>query len=200
VLKAVREAKDADVATFAEALEQFGLLELAVVSQNSQRRLDYLDLLDTLSSNGRTLEKDMHKAIENSLWVLGGRFHVMASNKTLRRIVEDYTSKKFAGRSREQKRPDLLLATDAGERYLLIEFKRPSHAIDRQDEAQAREYRDELTHLVPGKAIDVSVIGGSRVKDADSRYDNPDLRVSTYGQLISQARHELTWLITNLSR
>jgi hypothetical protein len=157
-------------------------------------------LLDTLSANAKSLEKDMHKAIENSLWVLGGRFHVMASNKTLRRIVEDYTAKKFAGKSREQKRPDLLLATDAGERYLLIEFKRPSHAIDRQDEAQAREYRDELTHLMPGKAIDVLMIGGKRVKDADSRYDNSDLRVLSYGEIISQARHELSWLITNLAR
>lgn len=156
-------------------------------------------MLDALARNSGANEKDVHKAIENSLWVLGGRFHVMASNKTLRPNAEDYTSKTHVGPARQDKRPDLLLATDAAERYLLIEFKRPSHAIDRQDGAQAREYRDELAVLLLGKAIDVVVIGGRRVA-GDSRYDTQDLRVLSYSDVISQARHELSWLISNLSR
>jgi hypothetical protein len=199
VLKTIHEAKHGDVGSFAEALEQFGLLDLALIAENAKHRLDYLDMLDSLAANAATVEKDMHKAIENSLWTLGGKFHLMASNKTLRRIVQEYGDKKFVG-PRAEKRPDLLLAADSSERYMLIEFKRPSHAIDRQDEAQAREYRDDFVSLVPGKAIDVLVIGGRRVKDASSLYDGADLKVVSYADVISQARHELNWLIDNLTR
>lgn len=53
----------------------------------------------------------MHKALENSLWVLGSRYQMMASNRSLRRIVNEYSETKHAG-SKGTKRPDLLLATD----------------------------------------------------------------------------------------
>jgi hypothetical protein len=122
---------------------------------------------------------------------------MMASNRSLRRVVNEYCENKYAG-SKGKNRPDLLLATDSADRYLLIEFKRPKHPIDRDDEAQAREYRDELAHHFPGKAIDIMVMGGSRAR-VDTRYDTPDLRVFSYTDTISQARYELEWLLKNLA-
>jgi hypothetical protein len=81
----------------------------------------------------------MHKAIEHSLWILGAPYHLMSSNETLKRIVDEYANKKFKGK-RPAKRPDLLLSTDPGDAYLLIEFKRPNHPISREDETQAQIY------------------------------------------------------------
>lgn len=197
VLLKIDEARHADVSTFADALEQFGLLELALISQHATHRLAFLDSIDALVGNNRTHEKEIHKALDNCLWVLGGRYHMMASNRSLRRVVNEYCENKYAG-SKGKKRPDLLLATDSADRYLLIEFKRPKHPIDRDDEAQAREYRDELSRHFPGKAIDILLLGGSRAQ-VDSRYDAPDVRVLSYTDVISQARHELEWLLANLA-
>jgi hypothetical protein len=199
VLQKISEARHADVASFAEALEEFGLLELALIAERGRHRMRYLDHLDALAGNRATVERDIHKAIENSLWVLGTRYAPMASNTTLKRIVEEYLGKAYIG-ERAAKRPDLLLAADATGRYLLIEFKRPVHVVTRQDEAQARVYRDELSPYVPGRAIDIIVLGGSRDRSMDSRYDAPDVRTLSYNDVISQARHELEWLIRTLGR
>ena len=198
VLQKIDHARHADVVTFSEALEQFGLLELAMMAEHARHRARFLDDLDALAANASTHEQQMHKAIENSLWILGARYQMMASNGTLRRVVREYCDKKYSG-AKASNRPDLLLAADSGERYLLIEFKRPSHPVDRQDEAQAREYRDELARHFPAKGIDIILLGGRRGTGADTRYDTTDVRVCAYNDVISQARHELHWLIKNLS-
>jgi hypothetical protein len=199
VLQKINEARHADVASFAAALEQFGLLELALIAERARHRMRYLDHLDALAANPATVEKDIHKAIENSLWVLGTRYAAMASNTTLKRVVAEYCDKTYTG-ERAAKRPDLLLAADAGDRYLLIEFKRPSHVVRREDEAQARVYRDELSSYVPRRAIDIMVIGGARDKSMDSRYDAADVLTLSYNDVVSQARHDLEWLIRTLGR
>lgn len=199
VLWNLDEARHGDVANFAEALEQFGLVELALMGERAHARLRYLDELDALTANRATLEAQMHKAMENSLWVLGGPYHLMSSNVTLARIVEEYGLKKFKGK-KAATRPDLLLSTDPGDRYLLIEFKRPKHPISREDEAQAQTYADELRASLPAKPFDIVVIGGGRISASDPKNDPPNMRVWSYSDLISRARHEVQWLLSTASR
>jgi hypothetical protein len=154
VLQKIDTASRGEVAQFAEALESFELLELAMMSERAKSRLKFLDHLDELVAKPETLEKDMHRALERSLWIFSTKFALMASNRTLRTIVNQYLDKKYSGK-RADERPDLLLAQDAGDRYLLIEFKRPSYELTREDEAQATRYRDEISSYFPAKAIDV---------------------------------------------
>lgn len=110
VLQKINDAGHADVASFAEALEEFGLLKLALIAERARHRMRYLDHLDALAGNPATVEKDIHKAIENSLWVLGTRYAPMASNTTLKRVVEEYLGKTYVG-ERAAKRPDLREST-----------------------------------------------------------------------------------------
>jgi hypothetical protein len=194
VLQTIDAARNGEVADFADALEQFGIVELTLMAERATARLRFLDDLDALAANPATREIEMHKALERSLWVLWPPYHLMSSNATLARIVADYSDKAFA-HDNGATRPDLLLNTDPGERYLLIEFKRPSHPITRQDEAQAQTYADALRSYLPAKPIDVLVVGGRRVVTADARNDPPNLRVASYADLISRARHEVEWLL-----
>jgi hypothetical protein len=126
-----------------------------------------------LVARPETLEKDVHKAIENSLWVLGAKYSTMASNSTLKRIVSDYAEENFSGKS-ASKRPDLLLAADFSEHYLLIEFKRPSHPLNYQDAAQAQGYRATLGRHLTSKPIEIVLLSGSRDADVDARYKAGD--------------------------
>lgn len=193
VLQRIDAASRGDVAHFSEALEAFGLLDLAMMSGRARSRLHFLDRLDDLVAKSETLEKDMHRALERNLWVLGTKYAAMTSNRTLRSIVVRYLDQKYSG-ARPDERPDLLLAQDSGDRYLLIELKRPSHELTREDEAQAMRYRDEIAFHLPGRAIDVILLGGRRER-MDTRYDAPDRRYQTYAAVISQARYELEWLL-----
>lgn len=195
VLRNIDEARHGDVANFADALEQFGLVEMTLMAERANGRLRYLADLDVLAANPATLEAQMHKAMERSLWVLGAPHHLMSSNETLKRIVEEYGAKKFTG-ARANKRPDLLLNADPGDRYLLVEFKRPSHPISRPDEAQAQTYADDLRALLPAKPFDILMLGGRRLTASDPQNDPPNMRVWSYGDIISRARHEVQWLLS----
>lgn len=196
VIKAVHEARDDDVANFAKALGEFGLVDLAVMGEQARRRLEFLDHLDTLVANPATREAEMHAALEHSLWVLGAEFSLLASNKTLKRVIEKYTDTKYTG-ARAAERPDLLLLSGTSGRHVLIEFKRPSLDITREHEAQATTYRDELITRFTG--IEVLLVGRGWASRSDRTFVPPGLSVTSYDAVVSRARSELTWLLQQVT-
>jgi hypothetical protein len=195
VLKQIDESKGGDVETFASALEVFGLLDMALMANQAKSRLKVLDHLDNLVRNPATLEKNVHSVVERNLWVLGYDHSLISSNKTLARTIEEYTSIKFTG-YRASKRPDLFLAQNLRGGFLLIEFKRPSKPIDRADQTQAQEYRDDLEKKFGD--IQILLLGKERDVSAAARNDPPNLEVFGYEALISTARTQLDWLLAEL--
>ena len=99
VCEHLNQSRDGDVEVLAAALEDFGLVDLAVMAQQASRRLELLDRLDELASNPNTLEKDMHTALDRNLWVFGPGYSVMASNQTLARVIAEYTGQAFKGKA-----------------------------------------------------------------------------------------------------
>lgn len=196
VLKQIDESTRADVAKLAEVLDDFGLVDLATIGQQARSRLRFLDELDTLARNPATVEAQLHKAIERNLWVLGRDYALVASNKTLRMLISEWVDKEFAG-PRASKRPDLFLAEDVRNRLLLIEFKRPTHDIGRDDENQAIKYRDDLARH-GDRPIDILMLGRGRAASVSAQYKTEGVAVLGYSLLISSARNDLEWLVTKL--
>lgn len=195
VLKQIDESKGGDVETFASALEVFGLLDMALMANQAKSRLKVLDHLDDLVRNSATLEKNVHSVIERNLWMLGYDYSLLASNKTLARTIEEYTTEKFTG-ERASNRPDLFLAENLRGGHLLIEFKRPSKEISRADQNQAAEYRDDLEPKFG--QITILLLGKGRDSTALIQNDPPRLQVFGYEALISAARTQLDWLLAEL--
>ena len=195
VCQKIQEAKQSDVAVLAEALQEFGLVDVAHISQQARRRMQFLDKLEVLARTEATLEVEMHKALEKNLWVFGTEYSLMASNQTLAATIKQYCDKEFKG-PRAAKRPDLFLAQNVLDRFLLIEFKRPSHVITRDDENQAKKYRDDLTSKFD--PIDILVVGGSVSSSIPRHLFSQDTRLLSFAAVISAARTQLSWLIHNL--
>lgn len=196
VLNKIEQARYGDVETFAEALGSFGLVELAVMAQQGTNRMKFLDHLEELIKNKDTHEKVVHKALENSLWALGEEYSLLTSNKTIAATVEQYLGNKFTG-ERAKKRPDLLLSDLSGDALLLIEFKRPSHTLTRDDKNQAEKYRDDLIPTF-SKKIDVLVLGECRKDGLPVAFENGCTKLVSYTDVISSARNRLDWLIKEL--
>ncbi|MDB5100889.1 MAG: uncharacterized protein JWM80_5310 [Cyanobacteria bacterium RYN_339] len=194
VLRAIDEAEDREVRVLAGALGEFGLTDMALMLQQAMGRLRFLDLLEKLALNPDTLEKDMHQALESSLWMFGQDFAMMSSNKTTANILETFYNRKFTG-DRAKKRPDLLLAHRTRTAYTLIEFKRPSHVLTRLDEAQLLQYRDDLLPMI--NPIDMILVGGTVPGDLVAS-SHQDIRSLSYLSLISEARFQLGWLVKEL--
>jgi hypothetical protein len=197
VVQAVDAASTKDVATFAAALGEFGLVDMAHMADQARRRLEFLERLDSLIGNPATREQEMHLALEHNLWVLGPQYAMLASNRTLGRMVEDLTSGKYKG-ERESERPDLLLLGSVTGRHLLVEFKRPGLSITREHEAQATTYRDELIAKLPS-GIDVLLIGRQWARASDRTWVPDGLTVTSYSEVVAQARTELSWLLEQLT-
>jgi hypothetical protein len=196
VCQKLDQARYGDVATFAEALESFGLLDMAVMAQQAVRRVQFLGALDALVAKPETLEKDMHVALEKNLWVFGAEYSLMSSNETLATVIRNYTEENFTG-ERKNKRPDLFLAQNVLRRYLLVEFKRPSHMLVRDDENQAEKYRDDLTPKFAD--MDILVVGGTVDAGMASRHA-PNVKMVSYADVLSSARTQLAWLVAELRR
>ncbi|MGL5631305.1 MAG: ATP-binding protein [Azovibrio sp.] len=193
VLCHLAAAKSKDIAALADALNEFGFADMAHLVEQANARQNFLDQLEILSKDDKTLEAQMHKAIEKNLWIFGPEFSLFSSNKTLQRQAEDFLGKKFTG-NRANKRPDLLLNEDLNGKCLLIEFKRPSHLLNRDDYTQATDYRHDLTKLV-NKPIKVLVVGGKRSSDFPTNNLEPDVAVATFLDIIATARRQLDWQI-----
>ncbi len=197
VLQHINDSRDRDIEALAEALTEFGLVDMSQMANQARSRLQLLDHLEGLIRNPATLEKTVHQIIEKNLWILGGDYALISSNKTTARTIQEYTDGKFQG-ERASRRPDLFLAQRLSGEYLLIEFKRPSKEITRDDQRQAAEYRDDLEPRFG--SIDLLLLGKARDATAQRHNDAPRLKVFGYEALVGTARTQLDWLLRQLTQ
>lgn len=193
LLEHIADATPGDVAGIAERLDEFGLAEMAFLVQQAAARQVYLDQLDAIACDASTTEAVLHKALERNLWVFGPEYSLFSSNSTLRRQVEDMLGKTYTG-DKADKRPDLLLNENLSGQYLLVEFKRPSHALNHDDYVQAIAYRHELAKYL-SSPIQVLLVGGSRSADFPVHNLEPQVETRIFGQVISTARRQIEWLL-----
>jgi hypothetical protein len=197
VCREIEDAEKVDVFQFAQALGKFGLTDLAFIAQQTKRRTEFLDHLDKLVSDPNTTEKQMHTSLQNSLWVFGSQYSIMASNQQLQGIVEDYTKKAYTAADAAD-RPDLLLAANVENRHLLIEFKRPSIIVGRDAENQAKKYADTLTGKL-GFGLEILVVGGEVDSKLQHEYTGKQTRFLSYRAVTANARTQLEWLLNQLN-
>lgn len=197
VLEHINSARHSEVSRFAEALEEFGIVEMALVAEQATNRLDFLDYLEEICSRPETLEIHVHKAIEGNLWLFGVEYSLFSSDITVKRQIEAYLGKKYSG-DRADKRPDLFLTQNLNGERLLIEFKRPNHGLVFDDYQQATGYRNDFHQNGIDQQINVIVIGGGvggNLPIQERR--EPNVSIMTYTDLISAARRQYQWLLND---
>lgn len=197
VCREVEAAEKSDVFIFANALDKFGLTDLAFIAQQAERRRTYLDSLYKLASDASTTEAQMHTALQHSLWIFGNEYSVMASNRQLQTIINDFTEKLYKGQDATD-RPDLLLAANVENRHLLVEFKRPSLTVGRAAELQAVTYADTLTGQL-GINLDILVVGGQVDPKLQSEFSGKRTKFLAYRAIIAAARTQIEWLLRQLN-
>ncbi|MFY0698706.1 MAG: ATP-binding protein [Balneola sp.] len=197
VLLHIEESADKEIVEFADALSEFGLVELSVIGVQAKNRNRFLDYFDRLILNKNASESDIHKSIETNLWILNEHFSLMASNISLNRICKEYLDKKFKGK-RKNKRPDLVLCQDYKDDILLIELKEPNKVIGRDEQSQAEKYRDDLNIIFPNSHITILVLGKSLSPKITTKYENETIVLDSYKSVVSRARNRMNWLVKEL--
>jgi len=198
VCREINEAEKVDVFHFANALDKFGLCDLAFIGQQAKRRSDYLDYLGRLAGDSATTEKQMHSALQHSLWVFGSEYSLMASNRQLQSIIDEYIGVKYEGRDAAD-RPDLLLGSNILGQSLMVEFKRPSIKVGRDAEGQAKGYADVITRKM-GISLQIFVIGGEVDSGLVAEYNGAKTKFISYAAVIANARTQIDWLLQQLAQ
>ena len=160
-----------------------------------RKKLKVLNRLDSIIYNSQTLEAEIHNIFEKNLWIFGDEYSDMASDETIETSVWKFLGKRYKG-DHAKSRPDLLLAGDKENTYLLlIEFKKPAHKLDRANECQTLVYRDELSTHFPNSRIEIILIGGGIKRNIPLQYLRKDVKYLSYQNVISRARKRLKNLI-----
>lgn len=199
VISNIRDTRERDIEKFADALSEFGILEMSIITSQTLNRLRFLDELYLLIDNPKTLERNVHKALERNLWVIGDEYSLIFSDKTLKNATEKIIKMKFKGEN-ELNRPDLLLGRKLDSNLLLIEFKRPSFTLTRDTERQALEYRDDLNTIYHNKDIEIILLGGKVKQNIISHNEREDVKYLTYIDIVGLARQKLDWLVEELRK
>ncbi len=199
IISNIQKTGNSDIEKFANALNDFGLLEMSIITSQALNRLRYLDELLILIDDKKTLEKDIHKALELNTWILGDDYSVLISDTSLETAINKVLDKKYKG-EKGLNRPDLLLGRTISRELVLIEFKKPDFTLNRDTERQALEYRDELNTYFHNQHIRIILLGGRVKQNISSHNERDDVHFRTFLDIISVARNKLEWLIDELKR
>lgn len=199
IIQNIQDSRRDDVELFADSLSEFGLLEMSIISSQAINRLKFLDELNILVDNPKTLESTVHKAFENNTWLLGDDYSVIFSDQGLKSAIEKVAKKTYKGESPDD-RPDLLFGRNITRTLTLIEFKRPSFTLNRDTERQALEYRDELNQYFHNQNIDIILLGGKVKGVINAQNERGDVLYKTYVDVIGMARQKLEWLLEELKK
>ncbi|MEL6589224.1 MAG: ATP-binding protein [Bacteroidota bacterium] len=199
VMQNLEASKAREVDEIADAFSEFGMLDLAMIGQQSTHRLAILNNLEQLIFNPDTTLVQIHKALASNLWVLGNQYAMVSTNQELQQVTEMYVSRKFTN-GHAAHAPNLLLLQDFNTRFVLIELKEPDYRMDLGDRRKAMEYQADLKIYLPQRDIDVLVIGGAISPGMVPQKTNADIRFLSYKGMISDARVQLNWLISELEK
>jgi hypothetical protein len=81
---------------------------------------------------------------------------------------------------------------------LLVEFKRPSIAVGRDAENQAKKYADTLTGNL-GIGLEILIVGGEVDPKLQHEYTGQRTKFLSYRAVIANARTQLDWLLNQLN-
>ena len=193
VIKKVSSSKKLGIVELEELLKKWNLLNLTGVSSIICRRLQTLDLFESMIVNDKTYEikgdNSIHRILEKNLWILNENYWLMQSNKSLRTFIGDEILKKDKDSSK--KRPDFVCST-ADRKLILVEIKKPSLTIGKDEVDQiekytiiAEDYRNQ-----DFTKIDAFLIGNKFSTEADKLLKRrANIKKMTYNELLEKSKY-----------
>lgn len=182
-----------------DAFAEFGMVDVAMMARQSTHRLQVLRDLESLIFNPETSLEQIRKALAGNLWTLGTQYSLITTNQSLHEVVALYVGHKFTN-GHAQDAPTLLLLQDFNRGMILLDFKSPDHPIDLYDRRLALAYQQDLKTYLPGRDIDVMVLGGALSQGLAEQRRQASIHYRSYKGLLTDARVQLNWLLGALQK
>jgi len=171
-----------------ELLKDWSLKQITDISSQVMSRLKTLELFKERILDDKTFEiigeNSIHRILEKAMWIVDERYWLLHSNETLRNIVGKELIKK--DKKHNKKRPDFVCGT-VDNKLIIVELKRPSHALKIEDLNQLENYlsiiEDNYTNYSSTEAY---LIGKKIDKDLQKKkkYRSSQFKIKTFSDLI----------------
>jgi len=193
VLKRISKEDKRAMDELSELLETNSLLELTSVGRILMSRLTTLELFESMAHNENIYEvkgsNSIQSILERNMWILNEEWWLVQANKGLKSFIGDEIEKQ-----KGRKRPDFVCVTFEG-KLIIVEIKRPSHEINKNDIDQveeykliAKEYKGEsfrnISCYVVGKKIPSKARGVAN--------ERKNIQLLTYNDLVEGVRKKYT--------
>ena len=179
------------LAGLARLLESWSLHQITQLAGQIRRRLETIDLFETLVLDERTYElkgdRSIHRMLESAMWLVDERYWLMMSNRTLRTLIGRAVQKER--RKEVARRPDFACA-QLGPQGVIIEIKRPKHRLTLADLNQAERYLVLAEAHTNGISWTAALVGQAMNEDVrrTAKYRTAVV-IRTFTDLLTDARH-----------
>lgn len=164
LMNSIINADNDDIEKLSELIKDWGLRQVNSVAEIIDNQIKIIRKLEELTCSDRALEIEVHKLIEGNLWLVREGLELWASDKPLKKLLENEFDKMF--RDNELERPDIVCRSrNGGNEAIILEFKRPKVNVKMDHVAQALRYQGIIKAHRPNISFDTFVIG--RKYDAD---------------------------------
>ncbi len=202
LMKAIVAADTKDVENLGALVQDWGLKQVSSVVEIIKTQIQIIEKLEKLVASNTSLEVDLHKLIENNLWLIREGLELWSSDKPLHKILGEQLDKVYA--SRRNIRPDLItLSRNDGNDATILEFKKPSERIVPEHVTQAMEYEGILRKSRPNISFKTYVIGREydpSVLAMKTKLEGADVFFWSFDEVLQRARMRFERILAILGR
>ncbi len=195
MLKKLSEAEEKDITGFASLLNDLRIGQISSIAELVKKKISIIKLLQILLKDKKTKEQEIHKLLENNLWLLDNNYDLVKSNKPL----SEFLAQKLGIDSELGKRPDLILKIFLqDERHIvLVELKRPNIRLNTKHVGQVLGYKGIIQNHNPNlKVVDTFLIGFDL--DPNMPKDLQDIKIELLENIINRKRSEFNEFLSIL--
>lgn len=185
IFKELSTASGEDLRRFSSLLEDLRLNQISTMAGLVYQKLRVIDLLETICSNPKKLEKDVHGIFDKNPWLVGKAYEIVQSDRSLSQYLAEHSPVD----PELKKRPDLILKTVPNTQdVILVELKAPGVPLKAKHIGQVLEYKALIAQNKPNVRDIICFLFGYE-KD-DSFVLSRDVTMKTFSELIGELRTE----------
>ena len=165
-------------------------------------QVEIIEKLEKLINSETSLKIDVHKLIENNLWLIKDGLELWSSDKPLKTVLQGVIDVNY--KDKENLRPDLICRSqDGGAKAIIIEFKRPKEKVVMDHVTQAINYESIIKKHRPGIEFVTFVVGNrydESVLAAKDKLEKASLHLWSFGEVLQRSRARFEQILEILGR
>ncbi len=172
-------------------MDKWNLHQITSLLSIVKSRLQTIATFEQMIHDDSTYEikgdKSIHRVLEKSMWLVDDKYWIVSSNKSLREFI----GKELENKDKQyaKKRPDFV-CVNHGDRIIILEIKRPSIELKKEEMDQAELYlRLIKKYKAEKKSVEVILIGNKISEEAvDISEIRTAIKIQTYQDFLEKCR------------